>query len=351
MVNNDSQTALVITDVFPPLPAVGIHRTVAMCRHLAERDWGVTVITARPGADAAIDEGLLDGVSEDVQVVRTAAPDLLGIVTGIFRRRRQEDSPEQAGIAAEASRSSGQRPSHFRRMVDWMSWWFHIPDGSIGWLIPAVLAGLREARKHRPEVIYSSAPMWTSHLAAGVLSRLLRVPWVADFRDPWCGNQWRQIPYRLHRKTDNLLEGLVVCRASQITCAWDGIRKHLMSRYPMKAKYITTILNGFDPEQIDSVSPVSLDSSRCVLLHAGTLYGPRSPIPLLEGLRCFRKESPAEAGRLLVVFLGLPSYNGRPLADIVSEYGVGGLVRIIPPTTHRQALAYLKGTDVAVLFG
>ncbi len=345
------RNCVILADVFPPLPAVGVHRTVALCKHLAERGWGVTVITARPGAGATLDDGLLDGVPEEVRVIRTVSPDMLGIVTGILRRRRKEDSSEQTGVAAEAGRSSGHRPSLFRRMIDWLSWWLHVPDRTIGWLVPAVLAGLREAGRHRPDVIYSSAPMWTSHLAAGVLSRLLRVPWVADFRDPWCGSQWREIPYRLHRKADDVLEHLVIRQASRITCAWDGIRKHLVSRYPAKAQDITTILNGFDPEQIDSVSPVSLDSGRCVLLHAGTLYGPRSPIPLLEGLRCFRKESPAEAGRLIVIFLGIPTYNGQPLGDLAREYGVDGLVRIMPPTTHRKAIAYLKGADVAVLFG
>ncbi len=346
------RSCLVLTDVFPPLSAVGVHRTVALCRHLAEQGWGVTVITARPGADARLDEGLLDGVPEEVQVVRTAAPDLPKLAARIFKRRSgTSDSSEQVGITPKSGEIEKPKPGRFRRMVDWLSWWLHIPDSSTGWLIPAVLAGLREARRHRPEVIYSSAPRWTSHLAAGVLSRLLRVPWVADFRDPWCGNPWREIPYRIHMRFDAFLERWVVRNASSVTCATEPIRRMLQTRYPRMTRHIHLIHNGFDPEQIDPVAPVSLDSSRCVLLHTGTLYGPRSPVPLLEGLRRFREESPAEAGRLLVVFLGLPEYNGRPMEDIAREYGVDNLVRLIPPVPHRQALAYLKGADVSVLFG
>ncbi len=347
-----SVRAIVITDVFPPVSAVGVHRTVALCRRLVERGWGVTVVTARPGASAVLDEGLLEGVPKEVRVVRTTAPDILGLAVRIFRPRfGRVDSSKRAGDAGQTGEAENLQPGIFRRMVDWLSWWLHVPDGSVGWLVPAVWVGLREAGRHRPDVIYSSAPMWTSHLAAGALSRLLHVPWVADFRDPWCGSHWRKIPYRLHRKADDVLERLVIRRASRITCAWDGIRKHLVSRYPMKTKDITTIHNGFDPDQIGPISPVSLDESRCVLIHAGTLYGPRSPIPLLEGLRRFRREFPTEADRMLVVFLGLPEYNGRPLEDIVSGYGVGDLVRIIPPTSHKEALSFLKGADVAVLFG
>ncbi len=352
MVNRGSQRALVITDVFPPLSVVGVHRTVALCRHLAEQGWGVTVITARPGANARLDDGLLDGVPEEVRIVRTEAPDLPKLAARIFKRRSgMVGSFEQVGITPKSSEIEKPKPGRFRRMVDWLSWWLHIPDSSTGWLIPAVLAGLRETRRHRPEVIYSSAPRWTNHLVGLVLSRLLRVSWVADFRDPWCGNPWHEIPYRVHLRLDALLERWVVRNASRVTCATEPIRSSLRTRYPHKSQQIHLVHNGFDPEQIDPVAPVSLDSSRCVLLHAGTLYGPRSPIPLLAGLRDFRKEFPAEAGRLLVVFLGLPTYKGRPLEDIVHEYEVDGLVRIMPSTTHRKALAYLKGADVAILFG
>mgnify|MGYP006196076133 CR=1 FL=1 len=37
-------------------------------------------------------------------------------------------------------------------------------------------------------VVYSSSPPVSGHLAAAVLSDLLDLPWVADFRDPWIGN-------------------------------------------------------------------------------------------------------------------------------------------------------------------
>ena len=133
-------------------------------------------------------------------------------------------------------------------------------------------------------VIYSTAPAWTSHLVGLMLSHLLRVPLVADFQDPWCGSFWRKIPYRSQLWLDERLENMVVRRASQITCAWDGIRRHLETRYPKRSADIRTILNGFWPDETDEVEPVRLDERRCVLLHAGSFYGPRSPTPLFA--RC-----------------------------------------------------------------
>jgi hypothetical protein len=125
----------------------------------------------------------------------------------------------------------------------------------------------------------------------------------------------------------------------------------LAQRYPSRAACISTIHNGFDPDEVDAALPVRLDEQRCVLLHVGTLYGPRSPEPLLAGLALLRREAPDEARRLLAVFLGPTHHDGRPLADLVAAHGLGDLVRIMPSVPHCEALAYLKGADAAILFG
>jgi len=284
-------------------------------------------------------------------VVPTPAPDLLELVVRVVKRSSDSADAATDGSerADERSRESG--PGLRRHLLDWLSWWLHVPDSSTGWFLPAVWAGLRQARRCRPDVIFSTAPRWTSHLVAAALSGLLNLPWVADFRDPWVGSHFRAMPYAVHRKFDALLEKIVVRRADRITCAWDGIRRHLLKRYPRRQGDITTILNGFDPRQIDRIKPVRLDEDRCVLLHAGTFYGPRSPAPLLEGLRRLSAECPNKAARLLVVFLGMPAYNDRPLAKMVAERGLTGLVSVMPRVSQREALALMKGCDVALLFG
>jgi glycosyltransferase involved in cell wall biosynthesis len=345
---------LVITDIFPPVNAVGVHRTVALCRHLADRGWQVTVITARPRPETSLDPALMMGVPSQVRVIRTASPNLVSLAAGLFPlKSHSAGAPQQPG-GKPSPDSSQVRRSGFWRLIQWLSFWLHVPGPYTSWFVSAVWAGLRVSLCHRPDVIFSTAPMWSSHLAGAVIARLRRIPWVADFRDPWYGNPWRAVTtdgFPAHRRADAWLERLVVRKASRVTCAWDQIRQTLAARHPERAEGMSTIYNGFDPDQIDPVAPVRLDGSRCVLLHAGLLYGPRSPIPILEGLRSFQVENPAAAGRLLMVFVGPPAYKGRPLADLAREYAVEELVRVVPPVPYLQALAYLKGAEVAVLFG
>ena len=347
----ETPSAMIVADTFPPMVGVGSHRTVGLCRRLAERGWRVTVLTARLRPDEPTDGSLLAGIPPTVRVVRATSPNFPIIAAKLVKWRRPgiEAAKGLAGSSAPGGAHCEAAP--WRRVVDWLSFWLHLPDDRLGWFLPAVVAGVRNAGRHRPGVIYGSGPKWTSHVVAATLSALLDLPLVADFRDPWCGSAWRRLPSAAHRRVDELLERFVIRKACRITCAWDGIRRHLVGRYPGRAGDIVTILNGFDREQIDSAGCVHLDGSRCVLLHAGMFYGPRSPDPLLKGLRLLKERSPRQARRLVVLLLGPQTYQGQPLRDLVDRHGLNGLVRLMPPTSHQRAMAFLNGADVAVLFG
>ena len=345
-------SVMLITQVFPPESAVGGHRPAGLCRHLAALGWNATVLSVQPQAEAALDPCLLQRIPASVRVVRAACPDLPAIASRIMdsislRRRRDGSSPVAEGPVP----ASPQAPGGWRKVIDWLSWWFQVPDLAVGWFVPGVWAGLWQARRCRPDVLFSTGPAWTSHLIALTLSRLLRRPWVADFRDPWSANEFRKFPYPAHRKFNDWLESLAVRGAAGITCATDGIRRQLAARYPAKAQVMQTVLNGFDPEELDAASPMQFGTDRCVLLHAGTFYGPRSPMPLFEGLRRLFVEHPAVAHRLHVVLLGEPTYAGRRLEDMARDLDLGQVVRVLPRLPRGQAVAALKGADVAILFG
>lgn len=355
---NAPRSALVVTKVFWPEMTVGVHRTAALCQYLVDMGWHVTVIAARPAPGATLDPDLLSANQDRLKVVRTWCPDLpliaARVLKGPVRSRKNKAAQQGPGHTAErAPDRNGRRskPSGVRTMIDWLSLWLHIPDGCTGWFAPAVWAGLRQARRRYPNVIYSSGPRWTGHLVAAALSRALCRPLVTDFRDPWCGSAFRKVRYAAQQHLNAALERSVVRQSTKMTCAWDGIRRLLVGRYPSREGDVSTILNGFDPASIDSVAPIRLSEDRCVLLHAGSFYGPRSPIPLLVGLQRLNRRRPDVAEKLLVVFLGGTSYNGRPLTEIVQSHGVAGSVRVMLPVRHSEAMAYLKGADAAILFG
>lgn len=355
---------MVITGFFPPAAGVGVRRPLGLCRHLAAGEWDVTVVTARPGPEERTDAGLLDAVPSGVRVIRTGAPDLPVLAARALKpawvRRlvRRDGRPDPSGAGRDTvtappvtaeQRAGGE--SVARRCVDWASWWLHVPDGRSAWLLPGLRAALTEAARRRPDVVFSTAPFWTAHVVAAGLCSLLRLPLVADFRDPWCGSAFRPIPYRAHRRASEGMEATVVRLATRVTCAWEGIARHLRARYPDCAGRILTIRNGYDAARVDTQPPIALDARRCVLLHAGSFYGPRSPVPLFEALGLLKRDIPDLADRLLVALVGLASYNGQRLDELARAHGVGDSVRVVGPVSQARAVGLLKGADAALLFG
>ena len=358
------RSAIVITGFFPPAAGVGVRRPLGLCRHLAARGWEVTVVTARPPAGERTDAGLSATVPANVRVVRTAAPDLPVLAARALKPAWLKRLARRNGHSATAPTSETPTPpdaapaeehasgeSALRRWGDWASWWLHVPDGRSGWLLPGLRAAIAEAARRRPDVVFSTAPFWTAHVVAAGLCSLLRLPLVADFRDPWCGSAFRPIPHRAHRRTSEGMEATVVRLAEAVTCAWEGIARHLRSRYPDRADRIVTILNGYDAERLGAAPPVELDPDRCVLLHAGSFYGPRSPVPLLEALALLKRDEPDLADRLLVALVGLTTYNGQPLEALAAAHGVADCVRVPGPVPQARAVGLLKGAATALLFG
>lgn len=130
-------------------------------------------------------------------------------------------------------------------------------------------------------VLISTHPPVVTHLVALVLKQRFGRPWIADFRDPLWGNPVRT-SYRAGL-IDPIIERLVVRHADAVIANTDASAAILVSRYPELSDKISTIWNGFDPE--DRMQPLPRrDRGRRVISHVGSLYGTRTPLPFVACL-------------------------------------------------------------------
>ena len=70
------RSVMLVTQAFPPEAVVGAHRMMALCRHLVEQNYEVSVITSHPPQDAAVDESLTEMIPAELKVISTAGVDL-----------------------------------------------------------------------------------------------------------------------------------------------------------------------------------------------------------------------------------------------------------------------------------
>lgn len=348
---------LCIAYAFPPILRSGTHRTLGFIRELDALGWDTTVLTVEP-KDELLDESLLERIPASTRIVRTPWVDTIQWVKSMGGLK---EISATNGTAPGSRNGATHKTEPFdpllfsdketpRSLRDWISRWLMTPDSRVGWIKPAVRAGCQIVQQIQPDAIYSTSPYMSAHLIALKIKKQCQLPWVADFRDPWRGNPFRNLVYRSVNWWDDRCEQRVLREADRIVCCTPTMTDQLRRRRPFVANKCTTILNAFDPDALDTIEPRRiLPRSRVILTHCGNFYGPRSPTVWFRALKLLRERSPEEAEKLLFLQMGDDSYRGKPIMEWAKAYDVQKMVKVIKPQSHRDMLALLKGSDALVL--
>jgi glycosyltransferase involved in cell wall biosynthesis len=219
-----------------------------------------------------------------------------------------------------------------------------VPDLAIvGWLPFALPRALSLARREPFDCVITTSPPHSAHLVGLALSRR-EVPWVADFRDGWTFESDRQDwPWAWQRALDQRLERAVGEGADALVAVTAPIAEDLARRFGVD---VETITNGFDPDEhmaAGAGDAPELAGDRYSLLHAGRMaYAGRSPRPLLEAVERLRREDPALADRLELVFAGPLSAEERQL---IERPALDGAARAVGSLDRERTLALEQRAD------
>jgi len=314
---------------FPPTGGAGVQRSVKFVRYLPGHDWQPTVVTVRESHYWMQDESLTDDVPESVDVVRTrswSGPALLGRF--LLRRGGGETNVRRSG--------------RIQRSLREVSNWIALPDSYVGWVPFAAHAASRALRDGG--VLLTTSSPDSAHLV-GLLCARGRVPWVADFRDPWVRRMSFAPPTGWHRRAQGALERAVVANASRIVVTSEATRLDFLSRYRfLDAERIVSIPNGFDEDDFPTEDPPL--SSQFELLHLGQLNPERPIHSLLYHLEEFLEIRPKARPLTRLSLIG-PRY----LEDEkeVARRRLGDVVRFEDVLPHRMAIDRLLRAQVLIL--
>jgi glycosyltransferase involved in cell wall biosynthesis len=221
-----------------------------------------------------------------------------------------------------------------------------VPDPAVLWCPRAIAAGLRAHRAARFDLIFATGEPYSDFLTASTLSRLTGLPYALDMRDPWT-----LVPYRVEsrsaprRSVERWQERQVLAGCSACVFA-NRAADAYVERYPQWASKFEYIPNGYDWADFDGVEPARFD--RFTIVHNGTfLPGYRTADTFLRAVRALLDAKPELATRLQVMFVGKIGEESR----LVSELGLGDVVRQTGYVPHRESIGYLLGADALLLVG
>jgi glycosyltransferase involved in cell wall biosynthesis len=148
---------------------------------------------------------------------------------------------------------------------------------------------------------------------------------------------------------DGWLERLVFVRADLLIANTSKISELFKSRGTSIAQKTITIPNGFDPEDFADIEALrTYPDDKCLLVHAGVLYGPRNPINFLLAVQELARNNICPHLQILFVGPSMP-IGGETLKKVIIGMGLSTYIQTNPSVPHARALSLMKGADALLL--
>jgi glycosyltransferase involved in cell wall biosynthesis len=338
---------LLLAECFTPEPVVGAFRIRKLAEAFAARGDKVTVVVALAGG--ATQSGI-ENVHLEVEPIRPSPYDTYQKLRSKLQRKKP--AAVAAGASAKADRPSGNKSpttaaparNFFKSFVTSA---IHLPDDRQG-VIPSLLQGVRNVEHRGPfDIVYSSAPSFSVHLAARMVARRLGLPWFIEFRDAWRDNAGER-PVRANPVVDRLdryLEASCLRAASAVVAVSESAGESFRRRPEVRGPVLVA-LNGI--EHVRRTPREARAPHRSRLVYAGSLYPPRDPRPVLESIaRCVRRDG-SEIPEF--VFVGhCAEYDGESLAAFAERHQIGEHFKMIPWLPQAEAQRIIASADLALL--
>jgi glycosyltransferase involved in cell wall biosynthesis len=330
--------ALLLAFEFPPLSTGGVHRALGLAEHLGAFGIDLAVVTVRSEdyaawSSARLDPALASRIPSSVPIYRTPS----GFPDWYWRL-----SQSRLGFRALQYAYRGDPVSSF---------WSESIRGAVA--------------EHRPDVLLATMPPFGVAVIARQIAKQYRLPWVADWRDPW--TYWCAAPFPTyaHYRYARQAEGAVLREANVSVATSHVTREDWLRFFPgVDPSRLVTIYNGYDDldhiEAAESTSIVYAGSwyydprSRMTMTQPvwrrapqrWLVYTPRqedwlyrSPYFFLRGLARYR-------GPISVEFAGaIPEW----LPAMLRETGTEKMVRLRGPISHEDAMRLQKGAGALLL--
>lgn len=306
-----SKKVLIIAYSFPPnCESTGYLRTVSFVRYMKQWGWTPIVLTVKPEVyNRTLQDPVYSALAEEISITRCSAL----------------SCKKHFSVA-------GKYPG-----------WIAMPDDKNTWIISGAWHGAKLIKQYKPDLIWSTYPIYSSMLIAKRLSKKFKIPWIADFRDP----MWTQFHSKtlLHRKIDKA----VIEESTHIVTVTHGMKALYCDRYPqIDSKKISVVHNGYNEMDFTDLGRGCQLSNTIHLLHSGLLDREiRDPTPLFRALQALKHTGFFDRRDFQVVLRC--NANEKYWQDQLLQYDISDLVTIKGYIPRNEALIEQKSSHGLLL--
>ncbi len=331
------KTALIITYYWPPSGGAGVQRWLKFVKYLRQFNWDPIVYIPENPEYPEVDHSLEGDIPDNLRILSQPIWEPYDVYKRFIGRKKDEK------INAAFLSEKKQNPI-LENISVWIRGNFFIPDARKYWIKPSINYLNKYLTDHPVDAIISTGPPHSMHLIAMQVSKMHKIPWLADFRDPWTNIDFYKdlkltsCSDKKHRK----LEIAVLKNASAMTVISDSMADDFNRIY---ARNYDVITNGYDPEDIPSGPPPELDK-KFSIAHIGTLVSTRNPETLWVALKNLIASHPDLANDLEIKLVGKIDHT---VSNSLDKYNLTPFVNRIPYLSHDQVVICQRQSQVLLL--
>ena len=328
---------LIITYYWPPSGGAGVQRWLKFAKYLSDFGWEPIIYTVENGEYPVLDYDLLDEVPKGITVLKTPIWEPYSIYKK-FTGRKKEDKINSGFL------SEKKNPKLLDKLSIWIRGNLFIPDARKFWIKPSVNFLTNYLIDNPVDIVVSSGPPHSSHIIALKLKEKNKLPWLADFRDPWTNIDYYK-ELLLSKKSDlkhKKLENIVLTKADKVITIGKSLSEELKA---LGANNIDVIENGFDPDDFQSNEYISLDK-KFSIAHIGSFTPSRNHIIFWQAIKELIAENSNFSKELKIQLVGKVDYSVKMN---IEKYGLEKHVNYIGYVPHGEVIEYQKKANLLLL--
>ncbi len=331
------RSALIITYYWPPSGGAGVQRWLKFSKYLRDFGWEPIIYTPENPEAPAVDHSLESDIPAGITIIKRPIVEPYMAYKSFVGMKKGEKV--NAGFLKEKD-----KPGLAEGIAVWLRGNFFIPDARCFWIRPSARFLIKYLADHPVDAIVSTGPPHSMHLIALRVHQKLKIPWLADFRDPWTGiDFYHQLKLTfLADRRHRILEKKVLREATAVTVVSRDMADEFKLLADREYKLVT---NGFDEEDI---SPLPLDQldELFTISHIGSINASRNPAGLWKVLASMVKVNQAFAENLRIKLVG------KVDIDVIRDIEANGLadnfVRI-EYMPHREVMKEIQKSQLLLL--
>lgn len=340
----------ILTSNFPPTNIVGALRPYRIAKHIGQNGWKPIIVTFSPSKYAIENDALLKELHPDTEIchVNASSSNTSYVRVAELSVLLDKHKSQLENFPTNTNKIFVKKIIH--ALTNELKKLVYIDD-NVPWIRSIVRAVESRLNVNETNVILTTSPPHSMHVAGLILKNRYKQPWMVDFRDPWdsypkTGN------YEPEHWLSRLIEPRVIANADSIISTTYTNTKVLCSRY---GKYnrdrFSTVTNTYDEKLVNIESIKDLD--KFVISYTGIFYANKDPYTFFRALRSWfdnmsEDEMRSHGKRLKVQLIG---YIDNTTKNIIKELDLTDTVVFKHQVSHPQSIQYLKNSDLALIAG